>query len=54
MLVLGSTVRADLPMALGSVSHRLLHHARRPVLIVPRNPNMPVAEAAASATATAD
>ena len=54
MLVLGSHGRADLPLALGSVSHRLLHHARRPVLIVPRNPNTPVAEAAASATATAD
>ena len=38
MLVLGSHGRTDLPLAFGSVSHRLLHHARRPVLIVPGQP----------------
>jgi nucleotide-binding universal stress UspA family protein len=36
MLVLGSSSRTDLPLVpFGSVSHRLLHLARRPVLIVP-------------------
>jgi nucleotide-binding universal stress UspA family protein len=36
MVVLGSSSRTDLPlMPFGSVSHRLLHLARRPVLIVP-------------------
>lgn len=44
MLVLGSHGRADLPhIALGSVSHRLLHLARRPVLIVPGQPDTPAA-----------
>jgi nucleotide-binding universal stress UspA family protein len=37
MIVLGSSNRTDLPhVPFGSVSHRLLHLARRPVLIVPR------------------
>ncbi len=37
IIVLGSGGRADLPhLPLGSVSNRLLHLARRPVLIVPR------------------
>lgn len=37
IIVLGSSGRADIPhMPFGSVSHRLLHQARRPVLIVPR------------------
>jgi nucleotide-binding universal stress UspA family protein len=37
IIVLGSGGRADLPhLPFGSVSHRLLHLARRPVLIVPR------------------
>ena len=36
MVVLGSSTRTDLPhVPFGSVSHRLLHLARRPVLIVP-------------------
>jgi len=36
MIVLGSSSRTDLPhLPFGSVSHRLLHLARRPVLIVP-------------------
>jgi nucleotide-binding universal stress UspA family protein len=36
-LVLGARSRTDLPLVpFGSVSHRLLHMARRPVLIVPR------------------
>ena len=54
ILVLGSRGRADLPhIPLGSVSNRLLHLARRPVLIVPRREGTPTAEAAASATAAA-
>jgi len=53
MLVLGSHGRTDLPLVFGSVSHRLLHHARRPVLIVPGQPDTPAAQAAASAAATA-
>jgi nucleotide-binding universal stress UspA family protein len=37
IIVLGSGGRADLPhLPFGSVSHRLLHLSRRPVLIVPR------------------
>ncbi|HTS95998.1 MAG TPA: universal stress protein [Streptosporangiaceae bacterium] len=37
IVVLGSSGRADVPhLPFGSVSHRLLHLARRPVLIVPR------------------
>jgi nucleotide-binding universal stress UspA family protein len=37
IIVVGSRGRADLPhLPLGSVSHRLLHLARRPVLIVPK------------------
>jgi nucleotide-binding universal stress UspA family protein len=37
IIVLGSRGRTDLPhVPLGSVSHKLLHMARRPVLIVPR------------------
>jgi nucleotide-binding universal stress UspA family protein len=39
MIVVGSRSRTDLPhLAFGSVSHRLLHLARRPVLVVPRQP----------------
>lgn len=37
IIVLGSRGRTDVPhLPLGSVSHRLLHGAHRPVLIVPR------------------
>ncbi len=37
LVVLGSSSRADVPqLPFGSVSHRLLHLARRPVLLVPR------------------
>jgi nucleotide-binding universal stress UspA family protein len=37
VIVLGSGGRTDLPhIPFGSVAHRLLHLARRPVLIVPR------------------
>lgn len=37
IVVLGSSGRSDMPhLPFGSVSHRLLHLARRPVLIVPR------------------
>jgi hypothetical protein len=36
--VLGSNRRTDVPlMPLGSVSHKLLHMARRPVLVVPHH-----------------
>jgi nucleotide-binding universal stress UspA family protein len=39
IIVLGSSGQADMPlMPFGSVSHRLLHMARRPVLIAPRKP----------------
>ena len=37
MIILGSSNRTDVPyLPFGSVSHRLLHLAKRPVLIVPR------------------
>lgn len=36
VIVLGSNLRTDVPLIpLGSVSHKLLHMARRPVLVVP-------------------
>ena len=39
IIVLGSRGRTDVPhLPLGSVSHRLLHAAHRPVLLVPRPP----------------
>jgi nucleotide-binding universal stress UspA family protein len=39
IIVLGSRNRTDVPhIPLGSVSHKLLHLARRPVLVVPRHP----------------
>lgn len=38
VIVLGSNRRTDVPlMPLGSVSHKLLHMARRPVLVVPHH-----------------
>ena len=38
MIVLGSSSRTDLPLLpVGSVSNRLLHMAKRPVLIVPKH-----------------
>ena len=38
ILVLGASSRTDMPLLpFGSVSHRLLHLSRRPVLIVPRH-----------------
>lgn len=38
LVVLGSSGRTDLPhVPFGSVAHRLLHQASRPVLIVPRH-----------------
>ena len=44
MVVLGARGRRDLPhLPLGSVSHRLLHAAHRPVLIVPRPTAQPAA-----------
>lgn len=51
IVVLGSGGRTDVPhLPFGSVSHRLLHSARRPVLIVPRQP---AAEQASSQAAAA-
>jgi nucleotide-binding universal stress UspA family protein len=45
IIVLGSSGRTDLPhLPFGSVSTRLLHLARRPVLIVPKQA-APAAEA---------
>jgi nucleotide-binding universal stress UspA family protein len=42
LVVLGSSGRTDLPhVPFGSVAHRLLHQASRPVLIVPRTARMP-------------
>jgi nucleotide-binding universal stress UspA family protein len=36
VIVVGSNLRTDVPLIpLGSVSHKLLHMARRPVLVVP-------------------
>jgi nucleotide-binding universal stress UspA family protein len=50
IVVLGSSGRTDVPhLPFGSVSHRLLHSASRPVLIVPRQPA--TAETARHATA---
>lgn len=54
IIVLGSRGRADLPhLPLGSVSHRLLHLARRPVLIVPKHAGEAAAAEPATATAAA-
>jgi nucleotide-binding universal stress UspA family protein len=57
VLVLGARSRTDLPLLpFGSVSHRLLHLAKLPVLIVPRHAETPgasaVPEAAGGAAAT--
>jgi nucleotide-binding universal stress UspA family protein len=53
IIVLGSSSRTDLPlMPFGSVSNRLLHLARRPVLIVPKRQvgaDAPAAETSATA-----
>jgi nucleotide-binding universal stress UspA family protein len=56
LIVLGSSSRTDLPhLPFGSVSNRLLHLARRPVLIVPKGTRIEtsaevnVAEAAVTA-----
>ncbi len=47
IIVLGARGRHDLPhLPLGSVSHRLLHGAHRPVLIVPRPAPQTAAEGA--------
>ncbi len=55
VIVLGSPGRTDLPrLALGSMSHHLLHQARRPVMIVPRRlAAAPAAEPAESAASPA-
>jgi nucleotide-binding universal stress UspA family protein len=52
IIVLGSRGRTDMPhLPLGSVSHRLLHVAHRPVLIVPRAPVAEKAPQPSAATA---
>ncbi len=53
LIVLGSSSRTDLPhLPFGSVSNRLLHMARRPVLIVPRETAAaPATEVAGTAAA---
>jgi nucleotide-binding universal stress UspA family protein len=54
MIILGSSSRTDVPhLPFGSVSHRLLHLSRRPVLIVPRHAETAEAGAPAHATAAA-
>ncbi len=54
MIVLGSSSRTDLPLLpFGSVSNRLLHLAKRPVLITPKHPlTGPVTAPEAKAAAT--
>jgi nucleotide-binding universal stress UspA family protein len=54
VLVLGASSRTDVPLLpFGSVAHRLLHLARRPVLIVPRSADAAqVPEPADAAAAT--
>jgi nucleotide-binding universal stress UspA family protein len=54
IIVLGSSSRTDLPiLPFGSVSTRLLHLARRPVLIVPKQTAPAQAPTAADASAAA-
>jgi nucleotide-binding universal stress UspA family protein len=54
IIVLGSRGRTDVPhLPLGSVSHRLLHAAHRPVLIVPRPPDTAKETVPQAAAATA-
>jgi len=54
IIVLGSRGRTDVPhLPLGSVSHRLLHAAHRPVLIVPRPLATETVTQPAAAAATA-
>jgi nucleotide-binding universal stress UspA family protein len=53
-IVLGSSHGTDLPLLpVGSVALRVLHHARRPVLVVPRRPVPVTAVATEVAAATA-
>jgi nucleotide-binding universal stress UspA family protein len=53
LIVLGSSGRADMPrLPFGSVSHRLMHLARRPVLIVPRDAEVTTENEPAQAAAT--
>ena len=55
IIVLGSSGHTDLPrVPLGSVSHKLLHHAERPVLVVPRRRITPPSEAHAAAGKAAE
>ncbi len=54
LLVLGARCRTDLPhVPFGSVTQRLLHLARRPVLVVPRHAEATEKHGAAEAAATA-
>ena len=53
-IVIGSGGRSDLPhLPFGSVAHRLLHLARRPVLIVPPQPGATEVKHQSEATAAA-
>lgn len=55
IVVLGSSSRTDLPhLPFGSVSNRVLHLARRPVLIVPKYTTPSSSVQAAVTAATAD
>jgi nucleotide-binding universal stress UspA family protein len=53
-IVLGSSHSTDLPhLPIGSVALRVLHHARRPVMVVPRHAGRAAAPESATAGATA-
>ncbi len=52
-IVLGSSHSTDLPhLPIGSVALRVLHHARRPVMVVPRHAGSQAAPQPATAAAT--
>jgi len=53
-IVLGSSHSTDLPhLPIGSVALRVLHHARRPVMVVPRFPGSHAARESTAAAAAA-
>jgi len=53
-IVLGSSHSTDLPhLPVGSVALRVLHHARRPVMVVPRSAGAKAVAHAATTAATA-
>ena len=54
IIVLGSSHSTDLPhLPIGSVALRVLHHARRPVMVVPRFPDGYAARESTAAAAAA-